>query len=204
MAVPAAKSQLLPGAVPELDLGHPGERVSRRRGDRLPVLDRGSRRRCRDRHTRPGAVRGDGEAAAGGPAHPVGGGDGLRPRGRGPRTPAVARRVGRGRVGGAITPEDRREGDLGDPRLGIAGGRGNRDAADGARGRVVEEGAARHLRVRPVLRNRQHRRTRRVVSGGVETVTVTGVESVVLPTVSVARATTVYWPGAGRLLHVTP
>ena len=50
----------------------------------------------------------------------------------------------------AITPEDRREGDLGDPRLGIAGARRNRDAADGARGRVVEEGAARNLRVRPV------------------------------------------------------
>ena len=43
-----------------------------------------------------------------------------------------------------------------------------------------------------------------VVSGGpVETVTLTGAESVVLPTLSVARATSVYDPSAGWLVHVT-
>ena len=64
----------------------------------------------------------------------------------------------------AITPEDGREGDLGDPRLGIGGGRRNREGAGVTGGRVVEEGAAGHLRVRRRLGQRQHRRTRR---GGV-------------------------------------
>src|SRR3954469_64435 len=43
-----------------------------------------------------------------------------------------------------------------------------------------------------------------VVSGGpAETVTLTGEESVVLPTLSVARARRVYGPSAGWLVHVT-
>ena len=64
MTVPAQSCSWLPAQYAELDLGHPGEGIAGRRGDRLPVLDRGPSGGSAQREgRRPSAVGGDGEAA---------------------------------------------------------------------------------------------------------------------------------------------
>ena len=79
IAVPAAKSQLLPAQYRNSTWATPESASVDVAETACPFWIVAPAGGCRDRHTRPGAVGGDSEGAAGGHARPVGGGDGFAP-----------------------------------------------------------------------------------------------------------------------------